>query len=496
MKNKILILTVASACFISALHIFFCIDLYDDIAAWYAPMTRAFVRGEWDNAFTLSVPVLNSTLAGIFSLSGMEPFRALVLVSCLFYVASIPVLFQVLRYFLKRDDYAAWGCFLYVVAPKIIRFSCTGLLNPAKNFFIIAAVALILTATKRLKWTNTFLLGIVLAGLALARAETIIFLPFLVLWYAYFIFADKKIDVPRRLVRIFVHCLVITLVFFACVSPRLYQSYKLTGTPVLDIRQANYAYKVFPFSRETYSQKLIITVPRETEVPNPKLHNGWEMIWQGIECFVRGSYSLYLVLALFGIYLWWKRKENRPEAFMLFSIVIINAAILIGISNSVRYYTINSIMLLPFTFIAIKSAWDLLSVRKSLKSLAVFLMIAIASLQIINGIKKAITHEYDFEYKVGHWIRNGGKTPVNGKRLVIAATQPQYSFWADAVWMNISENRIQFAEQLEVIRKADFVVLGREQLDALAILRKQKEFNQLKQMNKRAIIFVNSKGKQ
>ncbi|MDD5597921.1 MAG: hypothetical protein PHV82_08250 [Victivallaceae bacterium] len=492
MKNKILILTVALACFISALHIFFCIDVYDDIAAWYAPMTRAFARGEWNNAFTLSVPVLNSTLAGIFSWLGMEPFRALVLVSCLFYLASIPVLFQVLKYFLKHDDYAAWGCFLYVVAPKIIRYSCTGLLNPAKNFFMIAAVALILAAAKRLKWITTLLMGIVSAGLALARAETVIFLPLLVLWYAYFIFADKGNGLRERFFRMFAHCLVITLVFFICVSPRLYQSYKLTGVPALDIRQADYICEVLPFHQEPYSQQLIITVPQKTEVSKPKFHGGWEMIWQGMECFVRGSYSLYLVLALFGIYLWWKRKENRPEAFMLFSIVIINFAVLIGISNSIRYYTINSIILLPFTFITVKSVWDSLSAGKSLKFLAVFLMTAIVVLQVINGIKKTITHEYDFEYRIGHWIRHGKKPPAAGRRLIIAATQPQYSFWADAVWMNIPKDRLQFAEQLALIRKADFVVLGREQLEALAILRVQKEFKRLKQINERAIVFVNS----
>ena len=76
--NKILTSAAIIACIISALHIFFCIDVYDDIAAWYAPMTRAFAREQWHIAFDLSVPILNTTLGGLLSSCGMEPFPCLV----------------------------------------------------------------------------------------------------------------------------------------------------------------------------------------------------------------------------------------------------------------------------------------------------------------------------------------------------------------------------------------------------------------------------------
>ena len=191
-NNRILVSAIITACLISALHIFFCFDVYDDIATCYALMTRAFADGDWYNAFALHVPVLTTSMGGFLTAWGMGPFRSLVVVSCLFYIASIPLLYYVLKYFLKRGDYAAWGCLLYVLSPKIIRFSCTGLLNPAKNFFIIAAIALILSSARRLKWSNTLLMGIVLAGLALARAETLVFLPLFVLWYAYFIFCRQE----------------------------------------------------------------------------------------------------------------------------------------------------------------------------------------------------------------------------------------------------------------------------------------------------------------
>ena len=493
-KNKILGSGIILACLISTLHIFFCFDVYDDIAAWYAPMVRAFAEGDWNNAFSPAVPVLSTSLAGLLTYFGLGPFRALVVVSCLFYIASIPVLYYILKYFLKREDHAAWGCMLYVVAPKIIRFSCTGLLNPARNFFIIAAIALILASSKRLKWFNTLLLGVVLAALALARAETIVFLPFLTLWYAYFIFIDKKLELKKRLIRIFLHCLVITTMFFICVSPRLCQTYKLFGVPVLDQRQTHIITST-SFAVPDHEYAPFIIAKRKTIIPSSKLKRGWARIWQGVECFTRGAYTPYLILALLGIYLWWKKKRDRAEAFMLFSIIIINLAVLITIVNSVRYYTINLIMLLPFTFIGIKFLWDILiSYKKFLKPVLVIALSAVVVLQILNGVKKAIKHKYDYEHKTGYWIKgNKNKFCTSDSRIIVAATQPQYPLWADAVWLNISDNKIQFTEQLNEIKEADFVVLEDDQLDAIEILKRQKEFKLLEQEYPEVLIFVNSK---
>jgi len=496
-KKWILGLAITLACLISALHIFFCFDVYDDIAAYYALMVRAFTDGEFSKAFTVDLPILSTSMAGLLTHTGMGPFRALVVVSCLFYLASIPILYYVLKYFIKREDYAAWGCMLFVLAPKIIRFSCTGLLNPAKNFFIISAVALILASTKRLKWLHTVLLGIVLAGLALARAETIVFLPLLVLWYAYFIFIDKKIELKKRLIKIFLHSLVITVIFFICVSPRLYQSYKAIGVPTLDVRQASYVSKVLPFVKKDYNVELYIMAERETLIPNTKSKRGWAETWKGVECFTRGAYTPYLILALLGIFLWWKKKKDRPEAFMLFSIIALNIAVLITISNSVRYYTITLIMFLPFTFMGLKFICELLvNYKKFFKPILIILFCAAAIYQISNGSKKAIKHKYDYEYKSGFWIdANKDKfcKPSN-KRILVASSQPQYALWADAQWLNISDNKIQFTEQLKKIKEADFVVLEDDQADAIEILKRQKEFKLIEQEYPQVLIFVNRRG--
>lgn len=494
-KKWILGLALTLACLISLLHIFFCFDVYDDVAACYALMTRAFADGEWSKAFAINLPILSTGMSGPLCTYGMGPFRALVVISCLFYIASIPVLYYVLKYFLKREDYAAWACVLFVLAPKIIRFSCTGLLNPAKNFFIIAAIALILSSAKRLKWFNSLLLGVVLAALALSRAEAIVFLPLLVLWYAYFIFMNKKLELKKRLVQILLHCLVITTIFFLCVSPRLYQSYKTVGVPVLDMRQAHYICKILPFTQIDYKDNLYIMAERKTFIPDTKSKRGWAKTWQGVECFTRGAYTPYLLLALLGILLWWRKKENRAEAFILFSVIALNAAVLITISNSVRYYTITLIMFLPFTFIGLKFIWDLLiSYKKFFKPILIIALVAVAVLQVKNGAKKALKRKYDYEYKTGFWLEANKDKFTNSKsRIIVAASQPQYALWADAIWLNISDNKIQFKEQLEEMRTADFIVLEDDQHDAIEILKKQKEFKLLKQQYPETLIFVNSR---
>ena len=533
-KNKILGLGIILACLISALHIFFCFDVYDDIAAWYAPMTRAFAEGNWNVAFSPFVPILSTTLAGLLSSLGVEAFRSLVVVSCLFYIASIPVLYYVLKYFLKREDYAAWGCLLYVLAPKIIRFGCTGLLNPAKNFFIIAAIALILSSAKRLKWFNTLLLGIVLAGLALARAETIVFSPLLVLWYAYFIFINKKIELQERLIKIFLHCLVITTMFFICVSPRLYQTYKIIGVPVLDIRQAGYVCKILPFVRKdikthflnaktinvmtnaeseldtrqiNYINQQLPYIKKEDRVKHyfdikrkslkasDKNKQGWDEVLKGIECFIRGAYIPYLIVALIGIFIWWRKKQNRTEGFLLFSIIIFQATVLATWMNSVRHNTINLIMLLPFTFIGIKFICKtLVSYKKFFKLILIIGFIVLAVYQIKNGAKKAIYSKYDYEYKTGYWIKaNKDKFRKLDSKIIVASSQPQYPFWANAVWLAFSDNLINFTEQLYDIRKkADVIVLESDQKDIIQIFKQQKDFTLLEQQDSRVLIFVKS----
>ena len=149
-------------------------------------------------------------------------------------------------------------------------------------------------------------------------------------------------------------------------------------------------------------------------------------------------------------------------------------------------------MLLPFTFMAIKFLWDLLTKKKIFKILIIIALTAVAALQILNGVKKAIKRKYDYEYKVGRWLK-AQKYDSSNPRIIVATTQPQYPFWADGVWMNISDNKIQFTEQLEEIKQADFVVLEDDQQEIIKIIKQEQSFKLLEQKHPQVIVFARGK---
>jgi hypothetical protein len=485
MNKTILGLALILAFIISFLHIFLCIDAYTDIAAWYGPLAKAASEGDWQTALAPQVPVLNLVFAGVISgWTGMHPFTGLLFVSCFFYIVSIPVLYYLLKHFLKRGDYAAWGCLMFALAPKIIRFSCTGLLTSSRNFFLIAATAIVVSAIEKTKLWQPLLLGICLAGLALARAEAVIFAPLLTLWYGYYIY--KRLFAENRqkcIVKILTHWVVIVIIFFVCISPRLYQMHNTTGVPVLDIRQAlilsNFVNLEFKNTPDVMLRAL------QSGSGHEVVKTKFDKIWQGVECFVRGAYVPYLLLALIGLFLWWRKEKILPDTAMLISIILVNLMAFLFISNSVRYYTLNLIMLLPFSFVGLKFLWDKLH-GKWFKIAAALIIAVIAVGQVINGSAKIISRKYDYEYKTGIWIKNGIK---QGKKIILASDKPQYAMWAGAIWMESPENSKFLPQSFNMIKTVDIIVYRKDNIGAVNFFAGRSEFKQIKhpQENKTVI---------
>ena len=147
---------------------------YRDTANVYAAMSRALLSGAYSEAFHPSIPCLNVLLSRIFTLAGMSPDVALSAVSCVFYVATIPFVYLLLKCFLP-DEPAAFGSVLFACAPKIIRFSCAGLLDSGKIFFLVAALYCSCRLVReRFRSCRTALgFGLALSGLSLVRSEGI-----------------------------------------------------------------------------------------------------------------------------------------------------------------------------------------------------------------------------------------------------------------------------------------------------------------------------------
>ena len=132
-------IALAGGVICSLCHILFSVDLYRDSASVYAFMARALADGNISEAFHTNIPHLNVCCSYIFTLLGMSPEKAVTLISCLFFLATIPYLFFLLREFLP-DDLAGLGVILFAFAPKILRFFCSALIDSGKVFFMVAAL--------------------------------------------------------------------------------------------------------------------------------------------------------------------------------------------------------------------------------------------------------------------------------------------------------------------------------------------------------------------
>ena len=160
---------------ISLTHlIFFNGIAYRDTANMYASLLRALVSGEYGEAFHPAVPSLNVLLSRLFTLTGMEPDVALSTVSCVFYVATIPFMYLLLKCFLPAEP-SAFGAVLFACTPKIIRFSCAGLLDSGKLFFLVAGLycSCRLIREKFRSFGMAVCFGLALGGLSLVRSEGI-----------------------------------------------------------------------------------------------------------------------------------------------------------------------------------------------------------------------------------------------------------------------------------------------------------------------------------
>ncbi|MCP3966153.1 MAG: hypothetical protein GY750_04270 [Lentisphaerae bacterium] len=110
---------------VSILHVFLCIDIYTDIAYAYLPMVRSFVAGNWKAAFS-GLPVLVPAMAGVVAKTGINEFTSIVIVSCISYIATIPVMYRFVKYFFPEGHYAAWGAFYMRLRLKLSDLAALG----------------------------------------------------------------------------------------------------------------------------------------------------------------------------------------------------------------------------------------------------------------------------------------------------------------------------------------------------------------------------------
>ena len=419
-SRQILGLALLTGLVLLLLHVFFCRTMYRDVANCYAYMTREFAAGRFETAFHPSIPPLNVALSGPLAWCGIEPFAATIIVSGMFYLLTVFPLFGLLRRFVP-ERLAALGVLLYVCGPKVIRFSCAGLLESGKVFFLVFclwALFRIIGDWRRLG--NYVWLGLGLGGLSLVRGEGIGLAAVLFACGALHLLLIRRRE-HIKLSGWVLRWVLTGFLWLAVMGPRLASNYLATGYPVPDYRIA-----------------LGIVQRLELKTVNPEIRNGKPVAKTQrisparlIQQNLRGGYEVYMALAGIGLLLvflsrryplLWSRKavpdfvKFHPEWWILLAVLAANSLIHFVSLAAYRYFLINIPLLMVLTVTAVFWIWSWLT-RWIAPWIPAAILVVLLAFQIDNGLENLKT---DRSYRSGMWLkkqfsdlcRRDGRLPV------------------------------------------------------------------------------------
>ncbi|MEI8247608.1 MAG: hypothetical protein WCI51_17365 [Lentisphaerota bacterium] len=426
-SRKVMWLTLFFAVMSSLMHIFFNQNMYRDVAFCYAFGVQEAARGDWTLALDPGLPVLNMVLGGIVSLSGISAYQSLMIVSCVFFIATIFPLNALLKRFVS-PLWASVGCLMFAIAPKIIRFSCTGLLESARNFFFILSFWLLCCLYERMNIRRSLWFAFAIAGLALARAEgLIISATFVILLILGALWNIRNGVSTGKVWKIIGYSLLVVFAFSLLVMPRILYNMEKTGYPSLDTRY-------HPYMDYFFHMNKIVKLPQD--YPHPKAiqesaqayksKQGFDVLKQAKAVFVdamRGAYELYLALAVIGIGFCVFRYRLvydlihceipqivrdgwRLEYSAGAVLILVHCILYFADCSSYRYYTFISPLLLPFSllplFLILALPWPW---KRLWRNIIVSLALITAVAQVHNGWSFMLAENGCDEAKYGYYLK-------------------------------------------------------------------------------------------
>ena len=387
-------------------------DIYTDVANVYAYYARELGNGNFAEGWVSRVPMLQILFAGGLAYLGLEAFKACILLSGFFYILTVPVLRRYLEYFLTPLQ-AAWGCVLFVTAPKLIRYSISGMLESCRYFFLLAALLCFFRVAKYLRKRDAVLLGLALGGLAVSRGEAVLFLPVLLGFLPFYISLVQKDGLLKNLKR---KALLTALsVFFTviAVSPFCFGNLKYAGYFVTDARLVELMPK--PTAQKAVKTAVPAVPAKQTSFAEKAGHALSELF--------RGGYEPYIVLGLLGMVLLLQRKWWRWEYSLLLAICLLHIAIYYKINSSLRYHLYAIPMLMPFTMTGIVFCINSYMKWKARKPLTDILLCSVVAAVIvfqgINGFERVINRK-SWKRDAAEYLKEYNQKYFPGKRIRLA----------------------------------------------------------------------------
>ena len=431
----------------------FLVDIYRDVGGCYATFTRIFSRGEFLKGLNPSLPVMQIVIAGTVSyLSGFDPLRILLVTGGVFYLLTMLPLYFLLRRFVS-PRLAAWGVLAYILAPKVIRFSLTGLPEPARNFFLVTAVLAVFLLFDHPKVWKSFLLGVALAGFTLSRSEGIIVSCMILALLAVYLFWQQrqKTSMRKAVATGLLYPLLASTCFLILLIPRLYVNYRQTGYPTPDARLNVYIHRYLTPSLplRDFSRGPIRHTDVSTAVEPRREISAFKRLNNQLKQFSRGSYEVYLILAAAGLLAGllapglrnrflpeWEPKatypDHRREYGFIAIVILMHAVVYWPVNPAYRYYTFCVPLLMPLTMAGLDLCWTFFR-KHHLEQLVVLACLILGIAQIHNGFDSILDQEERHRLS-GQWIAENF-TPA-GRPLRILNYNNYIIYWTNGEIIN------------------------------------------------------------
>ena len=409
--RTLLFIAIAGSVILSLCHLLFSCHLYRDAANVYAYMARALAEGDYMEAFHDRIPHLTVLFSRVFTFVGVPPEKAVSAVSCIFYILTVPFVYLLVREFLT-EKLAGLGALLFAFAPKVIRFSCTSLIDSGKLLFFTAAVYFGYRLIKNhFRTREAFYFGLVLGLLSLVRSEGIgsaasIAVSIGVYYIIETVRSRKVFALPALFTGVFTWLIL--------AASRIVVLGSFCGKWVYDGRINDAVANILGRAD---------AVPLDTTTEPCS----WGyMLMQNI----RGAYEPYLFFAVIGIavILWntFRKKESNPEFirwnsfYYVFFVLIIANMLIFKVSGwaAYRYFLLNIPLLMVFTLIGLYKIW--LLIPRKLSQLPVILFAAAVLIaQAVNGIAMSFDKKSRAEHATGLMLKkvlagNDGRVHFQG----------------------------------------------------------------------------------
>lgn len=399
----------------------------------YMSMVSGFKVGDWEHAFDLAMTPLLPAMAGVLARIGVPIPEATTLISCLFCILAVFPVYGLLTFFMERK-YAAWGALFFALMPKIIRYGFSPLLDSGRWLFVPLALYLIFCFVRRRKYVTLCWLGATFAALSLVRSEGVVYMAMLLGFMGLMLLQADKWKLSFRWIGRFVlYCLVVAGICLALCLPRLIQLYQATGYPALDTRQTwgvrgiCHRIAVWTGAEESAAGEPV----RASSTTYGSVNDfdfAWVTDWQFEKRFWKnmldGCYIPYLILAVFGMILLFRRKEWRfDDSIMLLLLAANTVAFFLMRSAAGRYFFINAFFLMPFTVYGFREVLALVGrapAKFRLPCLTAVALVVIGILQLWNGLDNLFPSKNDYFKTLGRELAawQQGVTPRSGTRNI------------------------------------------------------------------------------